>query len=151
MAKLARLINTPYSVRYEGKTYEWGGAKGGIITTKEVPEEVLNYLLGSTSVFQKGRLKIVEDDSQETKEAIENIPDKEGYEANTLSEKEIQDILKGNINKMKSELNKITSQSTKNFVLQIAKDIKIDSASKQTFIKEWLGLNSTVEEIFSEE
>lgn len=28
--KLARYKKTPYSVRFEGKRYEWGGSKGNI-------------------------------------------------------------------------------------------------------------------------
>ena len=49
---------------------------------------------------------------------------------------------------MESELNKIKLDSTKRFVLDVAKEIKIESAAKQRFIKEWLGTELTIEELF---
>ena len=39
-------------------------------------------------------------------------------------------------------------ECTKRFVLDVAKEIKIESAAKQRFIKEWLGTELTIEELF---
>ena len=52
---------------------------------------------------------------------------------------------------MEKELNKITSQTTKDFVLSVAQEIGLDSATKQSFIKEWLGSALSIEELFSKE
>ena len=52
---------------------------------------------------------------------------------------------------MEKELNKITSQSTKEFVLQVAKEIKIDSLTKQKILKNWIGSQLSVEELFEQE
>ena len=47
-----------------------------------------------------------------------------------------------------AELKKIEIDSTKRFVLEVAREIKLESAAKQRFIKEWLGTQLTIEELF---
>ena len=49
---------------------------------------------------------------------------------------------------MTSELEKVTSDSTKRFVYEVAKEIELESSAKQKFIKEWLGTQLTIEELF---
>ena len=49
---------------------------------------------------------------------------------------------------MESELNKIKTDSTKRFVLEVAREIGLESSAKQRFIKEWLGTELTIEELF---
>ena len=102
--------------------------------------------------FENGELTILEvDKNEEAKEYVENMLEKEKYEANSMSKEELITLLTGNYKKMEKELNKITSQSTKDFVVSIAKEIGLDSATKQSFIKEWLGSELSTEELFSKD
>ena len=52
---------------------------------------------------------------------------------------------------MEAELNKITSETTKRFVLDVAREIKVENATKQKFLKDWLGLELSIEDIFKSE
>lgn len=144
MIKVARYRQFPYIVNFpfgDGtyKTYQWSGSKGNKVDIKLIPEEVVNWLLMESVCFKQGELVIVED-SKEAKEIIENIDDVEEYKNNTQSREEIIEILKGNFNKMKAELKKITNPDQKKFVVDIAKEIKLDSHSKLKFIAEWFGV-----------
>lgn len=148
--KLARYRHTDYTVNYENKHYQWSGCKGKNIDIKPIPEEVVDYLQMNTLCFSKGELVIVkEDELSEAK--IENIEDKEIYEANTHTREEIVSILEGNINKMKSELNKITNKNEKEFVLAVAKEIKLDSSTKRQFIADWLETKMDTDLLFTQE
>lgn len=142
MVKIARLRNTPYvvNIKSEGglKRYEWTGSKGDKIDSKPIPDEIVNHLLMSSRCFTDGELKILED-SEESKELIENIDDLEQYTDNTHTRADIQKILNLPSNKLKTELNKITVIGEKNFVVEVAKEMGIDSASKRKTIAEWLG------------
>ena len=152
MIKLARYKKSNYKVNFEGKGYSWAGSKGNNFVVKEVPEEVVDYLMNSTGCFKKGELVILDTDKNKlAKEKEENIFEKEEYENNSLSRKEIEDLLKSNMNTMKAGLSKITSQTTKNFVLSIAKEIKLSNANKQKFLKDCLGLDLPIEDIFETE
>lgn len=149
--KLARYKKTPYSVRFEGKRYEWGGSKGKQYSIKEVPPEVVDYLSLNTTALKNGELVILDIESNENaKEIIDNMleSDSKQYEINSITKDEIINLLQGNYKKMEKELNKITSQSTKEFVLQVAKEIKIDSLTKQKILKNWIGSQLSVEELF---
>ena len=97
--------------------------------------------------FRFGEL-VLDETNENIDELKEHIYEIEEYEANSISKDEIKKILEGNFKKMESELNKIKLDSTKRFVLDVAKEIKIESAAKQRFIKEWLGTELTIEELF---
>ena len=150
--KLARYKNTPYIVNFERKKYTWAGCKGKSVSIKEVPDELVDFLTMQTKAFENGELTILEvDKNEEAIEYVENMLEKEKYEANSMSKEELITLLTGNYKKMEKELNKITSQSTKDFVVSIAKEIGLDSATKQSFIKEWLGSELSTEELFSKD
>lgn len=140
--KIARLRNFPYTVNYmvNGglKTYQWAGSKGDKLDIKEIPVEVVDWLIMTSKCFKDGELKIIED-SAEAKEIASNIDDIESYSNNTHTRDEIIKVLQGNFNKMKSVLEKITVQSEKQYVLDVAREIKLDVASKQKFLAEWIG------------
>lgn len=103
----------------------------------KLPHEVVDWLLMNSVTFSEGELVIVED-SDEAKEIISNIDDTEKYENNTHSREEIVKILEGNFMKMKSELGKITVLQEKQYVVDLAKEIKLDSSSKQKYLADWL-------------
>lgn len=146
---LIRYSTIPFTVNYENKKYVWAGTKGEVISKKEVPMDVYNYLTSFTTTFKDGELALEE--SENIEELKEDMIDREEYEVNSISKEELIKLLKGNYNKMMSELNKVTSESTKKYVYETAKEIKIDNANKQKFIKDWMGSMLSIEELFSEE
>lgn len=144
---LARYKNCDYIVNYENKKYVWAGARGTMISKKEVPQELVDWLMSFTSTFKNGDLTVV--DNEEVLSEIENnMVDVEEFKANGMSKEEITTLLKGNLKKMEAELNKITADSTKRFVLEVAKEIGLENSTKQRFIKEWLGSQMSIEDLF---
>ncbi len=151
--KVARHRSFPYVVNYPSgngnfKTYQWAGSKGSKVDTKHIPEEVIDYLLMNSSCFRQGDLVIIED-SQEAKEVVENIDDVDEYKNNSQSKEDITKILKGNYKKMESELKKVTNNDQKKFIVDIAKEIGLDSNAKLKFISEWFGVKQDI--LFSDE
>lgn len=144
---LLRHRGTEYVVNYENKKYVWPPSKGNIISKRDVPMDVYEWLTSYTTAFRFGEL-VLDKTNENIDELKEHIYEIEDYEVNSISKDEIKKILEGNFKKMESELNKIKLDSTKRFVLDVAKEIKIESAAKQRFIKEWLGTELTIEELF---
>lgn len=145
---LERHKASEYVVNYENKAYVWAGSKGKIISKKEVPYSVYEYLTMFTHCFKDGELIVQAKTEKEKEELLEDFYEKDEYEANALKKDEVIKLLQGNLNKMKSELNKITSQTTKQFVIDVAKEIKIENSNKQKFLKEWIGSELSIEDIF---
>lgn len=142
--KLARYRNTSYFVRYDAdgssRQYSWNGSKNGKPDIKEVPREVVDWLSMNSICFDKGELVILED-NETAKEIKDGIVEIETYENNTHTQEEIEKILTGNINKMKSELNKITVDSEKQFVIEVASSLKNElTKGKLDFLAEWMGI-----------
>lgn len=144
---LARYKNTDYTVNYENKRYLWAGSRGNIVSKKEVPLEVYEWLTMNTTAIKKGEL-VLDKSNKNIEELKENIYEIEEYEVNSISKEEIKKLLEGNYKKMESEFKKITVDSTKRFILDVAREIKLESAAKQKFIKEWMGTELTIEELF---
>ena len=136
-----------YIINFENKSYIIPGSKGNIIGKKDVPYSVYEYLTMFTDCFKDGE-RIIKVERKADEELLEDFYGKEEYELNALTKEEVIKLLSGNLKKMESELNKITSETTKRFVLDVAKEIKIQNATKQKFIKEWLGLELPIEDIF---
>lgn len=144
---LLRHRGTEYVVNYENKKYVWPPSRGNVVSKKDVPMDVYEWLTSYTTAFRFGEL-VLDKTNENIDELKEHIYEIEDYEVNSISKDEIKKILEGNFKKMESELNKIKLDSTKRFVLDVAKEIKIGSAAKQRFIKEWLGTELTIEELF---
>ena len=144
---LLRHRGTEYVVNYENKKYVWPPSRGNIVSKKDVPMDVYEWLTSYTTAFRFGEL-VLDETNENIDELKEHIYEIEDYEVNSISKGDIKKILEGNFKKMESELNKIKLDSTKRFVLDVAKEIKIESAAKQRFIKEWLGTELTIEELF---
>lgn len=141
MIKIARYRNTPYTVNYNMnngamKSYQWSGSTTNKIDIKPVPEEVVNWLLMNSVTFRDAELVIV-DDSEDAKEVIDNIGDVEEYQNNAHSREDVVKLLKGNVNKLKAELKKITVDSEKRFIIEVAKEEKIDSNAILKALSEW--------------
>ena len=144
---LARHKSTDYTVKYENKKYVWAGSRGNIISRKEIPYDVYEWLTMHTLTLRNGEL-VLDKANEKIEELKENIYEIEEYEVNSISKEEIKKILEGNFKKMESELKKITADSTKRFVLDVAREIGLESSAKQKFLKEWLGTELTIEELF---
>lgn len=146
--KLARYRNTSYFVKYDAdgsnRQYTWNGSKNGKADIKEVPREVVDWLAMNSICFDKGELVILDEDDS-SKEIKDGIVEIETYENNTHSAEEIAKLLKGNFMKMKSDLGKITVDSEKNFVIEVASTLKEDlTKGKLDFLADWMGIDSSV-------
>lgn len=144
--RVSRLRKPDFIVNYSNgglsKSYLFSGSKNGRIDSKWIENEIVEYLLMNGNTFESGEL-VIEESTPEAKEIVENMPEKELYKANTISAAEVKKILKGTIPKMEAELGKIESKDTKKFVIDIAKEIKLDSNTKLTFLAEWYGVDKS--------
>lgn len=143
MVRVSRYRDGDYVVNYDmnGRiiTYKWTGCKGNKIDTKLIPDYVVDWLVMSTTAISNGSLVIEKDEA--SKEIIENINYEETVKNVVHTRKEIEEILTGNYNKMKSELSKIYNKAEKDFVISIAKELNIDSIGKRRFLAEWIGID----------
>ncbi|MED2945354.1 hypothetical protein P4284_23905 [Bacillus swezeyi] len=143
--KLARYRNTSYFVGYTGdgglKQFTWSGSKNGKAEIKEVSRDVVDWLTMNSVCFDKGELVIVDEDDS-TKELKESIVDAEAYSNNTHTKEEITKMIKtGNIAQMKNKLEKITVDSEKQFVIDVASEFSDDiPAGKLKALAEWMGV-----------
>lgn len=149
LVKLERVRKGDFVVNFNNglntKTFTWTGSRNGKNMALNVPTEVFEWLAHSTSTISTGELRLVE--TQPNVEKIKsNIPDLEEYENNAHSREDIVKLIKGNINKMKSELNKVTSQAEKQFIKSIADELNNEGEGlpkgKNDFINEWIRLKS---------
>ena len=144
--KLTRKRPTDYYVNYNNGIknipYKWSGATTKKEHTLQVPREVFDWLNMNTTAIKSGDLVIA--DTEPLKDEIINneIVDAEEYLANSHSRDEIIALLKGNINKMKKELNLVTSRQEKQFVKQIADELNNSeeglNSTKYNFIVDWV-------------
>ena len=152
--KVARYKTTPFVVNYFNEsgiktTYNFNGAKNKP-EVKEMGDDIVNWLSSATTTFTDGELVIV-DDTEEAKEIKENIPELEEIAPQLKTKEEIIEILNMPQKKMEKELNKIEIKSQKDFVCDIAIEIKLDSLSKQKFIADWAGKDRELMFDFDEE
>lgn len=145
--KIARYRVAPYTVNFTTnggiKSYTWSGSKGKKVDIKAIPEEIVEWLNMNSVCFREGELVIIED-SEEAKELVSNIDELEEYKTNAISKEDAVKLLEGNINKMKAELKKITNKDTKKYIIDIAKEIKLDSNAKLTFLAEWFEIKKDI-------
>lgn len=149
IVKLTRKRPTEYVVNYNNGIknipYKWAGATSKKEHTIPVPREVFDWLNMSTKAIKSGALAIAKDEPLKD-EIINEIVDVEEYQANSHSRDEIIALLKGNLNKMKKELETITSKQEKTFIKQIADELKASedgfNTTKYEFINNWAKANS---------
>lgn len=136
------VVNCPVTNR----KFVWSGAKGNKISTIPVPQETYDWLVMSTSTFRDGEL-VVQDEN--AKEELGYSEDLEDIEKNTHTKEEIEKILTGNYNAMQKKLKEITNEDEKRFVLNVARELKIDSSAKRQFIVQWVGIEGlSTDEVF---
>lgn len=161
-------VNYPFALP-DGKLthYDWVGTKNGIVSKRDVPIEVFQWLKDSTSTFTNGHLIVEEKDNEELEEdvkyLIEDVEQKqEEIKGAIKTREEIEKILTtGNQHVLKKELDNLVKDITdedqvkevKSYIYRTAIDIGVDSNAKRKVICEWYGL-SNVENcgfIFDEE
>ena len=152
MIKVSRYRTGNYAVNYNQNgrtvTYKWAGSKHGRVDTQLVPEYIVNWLLMNANTFANGSLVIEEDEN--SKEIVDSIDKDEEIKNNVHTREEVEKLLSGNFTKTKQdELNKITNKAEKDFVINVAKEMKLDSVAKRKFLVEWAGINS--EMVFEDE
>ena len=171
---LIRKQADPFEVNYplvlpDGKLthYDWAGTKNGIVSKRDVPVEVFQWLKDSTSTFTNGHLMVEEKDNEELEEdvkyLVEDVEEKQAEIKGAIKTRdEVGKILTtGNQLVLKKELDKLVKDITdeeqikevKSYIYRTAIDIGIDSNAKRKVICEWYGL-SNVENcgyIFDEE
>lgn len=149
---LERHRPTPYVVNFENKRYEWLGAKNGVPSSKKVSREVYDFIAMGSSTLESGKLVLSKKmDKEYTEELKEEIADVEKYVNNALTKEEIEKMLKGNLKTMEKAFSEIEDFGTKQFIYKIAKELKIENANKQKMIKELIGSELSIEELFGEE
>jgi hypothetical protein len=137
MVKLERLLDTPYEYDYilpngSRKSYKWRGAKVGSRSIQEVDDDVFEDMKYHSVTLKNKKLVLVLEDNEESKlkqEEIESTMTDEDIEKKVYSVEEIKTLLEGNYKKLESVLKKENADTIATFV-RVAKDIKLDSASK---------------------
>lgn len=132
-------------------SYQWLGTRGDLISEREVPREVYEWLFSQTDCLKNGDLivKETEYEDEDIKINRQFIEDIEDIEQTTLTRKEIIEILTtGNQNVLKGKLKKLTDgkseiaiSNIQREVRMIASEVGIDSSAKRKVICQWLGLD----------
>ncbi len=121
-------------------------------SVKKVSREVYDFIAMGTSALESGKLVLSKKMNEEyTEELKEEIADVEKYENNALTKEEIEKMLKGNLKTMEKAFSEIEDFGTKQFIYKIAKELKIENANKQKMIKDLIGSELSIEELFDEE
>lgn len=142
---LTRYRTNDYLVNYHNGikelTYKWYGYKPGSKPhTLAVPREVFDHLNMNTQAIKNGSLR-VSDQEPKREEILNEMIDTEEAEKNSKTYEEYVALIKGNMNKMKKELNLITSRQEKRFVKKIKDELEESEEglnnNKIEFINEW--------------
>ena len=149
MIRLERLQTTPYAVSYQQPngnliTYNWAGARDYARCIVEVDEVVYEWLKYNTVCFQKKKLVVVDEEQKQDMEYI--LTGDELTKTYTLPE--IKELLNGSVKDLKAEVEGMSEDNVREFI-NVAKTIKLDSASKRTVLAKKLKM--PVEIIFGEE
>jgi hypothetical protein len=171
---LVRKQADPFEVNYpfalpEGKLthFDWVGTKGNIISKRDVPIEVFQWLKDSTTTFINGHLIVEEKDNEDLEEdakyLVEDVEEKQAEIKDAIKTRdEIEKMLStGNQLVLKKALDALVKDITedeqikevKSYIYRTAIDIGVDSSAKRKVICEWYGY-SNVENcgyIFDEE
>lgn len=149
MIKLERLQTTPYAVSYTQPNgnlinYNWTGARDYARSIVEVDETVYEWLKYNTVCFQKKKLVVVDEEQKQDMEYL--LSGDEPTKTYTLEE--IKNLLNGSVKDLKAEIEEMSEDNVREFI-NVAKSIKLDSASKRTALAKKLKM--PVEIIFGEE
>lgn len=153
MVKLQRIKHPRYEIRYqkydgsiERVVFPEYNPKSKDERIREVSDECY-YWLESGRCFYNGSLVVV--DTEEQRDKVEEVKEKEGYIENTHTLKDIEKLLKGSDKKLREELSKVTDFMEKQTIVSMCKELKLDSYKKQQAIVEVLfGEDTPVETIF---
>lgn len=150
---LERYKNSDYIVRYtdngRNERYVWKGAKGGKFSKIGVPQYVYDYLAMSTTCFKNGELILSTINDKAKDEELKSVLfDQQVVEANSFTRDEVITILKSTVPNMKKYFDNVTSQTTKEFIISIAKEIGLSNSNKLKYLKEMMGSEMSIEDLF---
>ena len=154
-------VNPPIQINGVYPKYQWNGTRGAIISKKEVPYEVYEWLRDYTSTFQDGEL-FVEEIPEKLKDytSSDEIEKEQKLMEAMPTEKELVDILaKGNHLTFKKELTALEKnldedqiKNLKSYIYRTYVSIGIDSNAKIKTLCTWAGHNyEDVKDIFETE
>lgn len=148
--KLRRLRNAPYEINFNNgvqmEHYSFQPSKGKMCTEREVTDACYAYLLQNSQCFKDGDLQVVD---VPTKKLEEDIMDIKEYKANCHTREEVEKILAMTAKKMEVEIKKITNKDELAYIVDVAKEIKLDSVSKQKVLADAIGTSADI--LFEEE
>lgn len=149
-------VNYPFALP-DGKLthYDWTGTKNNILSKRDVPVEVFQWLKDSTTTFTNGHLIVEEKDNEELEEdvkyLVEDVEEKQSEIKGAIKTRdEVKEILTtGNQFVLKKELDNLVKDITddeqikevKSYIYKTAIDIGVDSNAKRKVICEWYGLS----------
>jgi len=149
-------VNYPFALP-DGKLthFDWTGTKGSIISRRDVPVEVFQWLKDSTTTFTSGQLMVEEQGNEDLEEdvkyLVEDVEEKQLEIKDAIKTRdEIQAMLTtGNQLVLKKALNDLVKDITdeiqvkevKAYIYRTAIDIGIDSNAKRKVVCEWYGLS----------
>ncbi|MBY6838835.1 hypothetical protein [Clostridium botulinum] len=157
---LVRKQPTPFEVNYplslpNGQLthFDWTGTKGNIVSKRDVPVEVFQWLKDSTTTFKDGCLIVDDNIEQEldgdSQYLINSVKDEQSEIKKAIKTRvEIEEMLStGNQNVLKKALNDLTKdvedeeqiKEIKNYIYRTAIDIGVDSNAKRKVICDWYG------------
>lgn len=144
--KLERKQTTPYHCCYispNGRDYEeytWNGSRRGYRNIVEVPKYVYNWLRYNTNALAKGNLVLVQEGKNDVKDVVKAVK--------AFTYDETVELLKGNISKLKKEINEKTPKHIIDETIRIANAINLDSSSKREYLAGLIGHKDNVEFVF---
>lgn len=143
--KLRRIKNAPYYVNYNNgariETYTFQPSKGKLCTELEVSDDCYADMLQNSTCFKDGELMVVGRDDEELKGEIMEFDE---YKANCHSREDVEKILNMPIKKMEVEIAKITNKTELGFFVDVAKEIGMDSVTKQKALAKQMGIEFDV-------
>ena len=146
-------VNYPFQLTEGGQPhFDWQGSKGSVLSKREVPIEVFEWLRDYTNTFKSGML-IVDENEDKTEEVLETIEttkiEQENINKAILTRSEIeqmltsgnQNVLKKKLNELVEDLDEYQAQEIKGYIYREAIDIGVDSMAKRKDICDWYGTN----------
>lgn len=138
-AKTVKVVNNrpyPFIINYPDRKAMIVPAKVRAAGELSIPKEVFDFLVDQTSTFETGSLQLV------SEEHIEELIDGEAYKNNSISDEEIEKMLKGNAKTIEKRLNEITDSFAKKTIVDyVQKHADNIPTSKAKVLSSWAGID----------
>ena len=147
-------VNYPYQLNEGYRTsWTWSACKNGRPSEVEIPIQVYEWLVDSTTCLKNGMLVVkkpaeVNEETEEIVDVIERFEEVDVMNGAIKTEAELIELFgKGNQNVLKKNLNELIEgiededviQQIKKYVFMVACNNKIDSKAKAEVVATWCG------------